>query len=775
MQSTFAPKMHVYDGYGSTEAGGIASNFKQDAKCVVHLQDMPELGYLTTDKPLARGLLWVHTPTIAMGYFRNEGQTTDSFKDINGDGRIFFNTGDIITYDAEKREIHVIDRAKNMFKLAQGCFVSPEALEGIYIGSPFVEQCFIYAEADREYVLAAVVVSESVLRHALPEEMHKSLSFAEICALPEAEDVVLKSLQELGRDRGVSAFEIPRAVLLEHVRWTPDTGTMTPSFKTNRIGLRAKYGPRLAQRYRRLEGGSLAESQGIIVDLTQSQLLNVVAGIAQPGARTQKVPTEEATFRSVLKRLTGHDCRQMSKSRLPDLGLDSVGMVQISSRCEKDLGVTLPYQLLYKSTLAEIEDYCEKAQQRRLFVSQGVDEAVNWEQECQLPLDLVTLLQASAKQGPLGVSPLNTFFLTGANGFLGIFLLQRLLAFSPDARVVALVRAANDDAALERLRQSATFHRVEHLDFARVQCVAGSLDKRLFGWDESRFGELADKVDAIVHNGCYVNGVLPYALLKDVNVGGTLECLRMSLSGTKKHDRRKRLIYVSSLSSLNPRERDEDSPLSVKGLNRMSGYGASKRVAEILLRRANVEHHYEVQVVRPGTISGSLHSGSCNPGDTITKLICGIAQLRAAPKMEEQLISLAPVEYVADVVVAVARYHQQPQQQNSFAVYNVFGTAISFEDVLHTMESVLSCAIKRVRIQEFVELIEHDPKNALAPLKSYFDGNNFPLQNDGDIVSENNTAKLRHACKLSVPVADAALVRKYVAFLKELNWMVLGE
>ncbi len=88
MQRTFAPPMLVFDGYGSTEAGAIASNFKQDENCVVHLQDMPELGYRTTDAPLSRGLLWVHTPTIAMGYYKNDGQTSESFKDVLGDGRM---------------------------------------------------------------------------------------------------------------------------------------------------------------------------------------------------------------------------------------------------------------------------------------------------------------------------------------------------------------------------------------------------------------------------------------------------------------------------------------------------------------------------------------------------------------------------------------------------------------------------------------------------------------------------------------------------------------
>lgn len=58
-----------------------------------------------------------------------------------------------------------------------------------------------------------------------------------------------------------------------------------------------------------------------------------------------------------------------------------------------------------------------------------------------------------------------------------------------------------------------------------------------------------------------------------------------------------------------------------------SGYGATKRVSEILVAAA-VARGLDAVVVRPGTIGGAQGSGACNPGDTITKLLLGCAQLR---------------------------------------------------------------------------------------------------------------------------------------------------
>ena len=101
--------------------GGIAVNGKVLMGTEIKLLDVPEMGYMATDLP-PRGELCIKTDTMISGYFNNEEETREKF--VDG----FFRTGDIVELVGPQR-VRIIDRKKNIFKLAQGEFVSPEQLE----------------------------------------------------------------------------------------------------------------------------------------------------------------------------------------------------------------------------------------------------------------------------------------------------------------------------------------------------------------------------------------------------------------------------------------------------------------------------------------------------------------------------------------------------------------------------------------------------------------------------------------------------------------------
>ena len=102
-------------------------------------------------------------------------------------------------------------------------------------------QVYIYAEGDKEYVLAVVVPNLANLENAVMDKhQQKFESYELLCKSIVAEDIVVQDFQKVAKEKGMSAFEVPRSIILESVRWSPNGGTLTPSYKTNRIGLRAK-------------------------------------------------------------------------------------------------------------------------------------------------------------------------------------------------------------------------------------------------------------------------------------------------------------------------------------------------------------------------------------------------------------------------------------------------------------------------------------------------------------------------------------------------------
>ena len=74
-------------------------------------------------------------------------------------------------------------------------------------------------------------------------------------------------------------------------------------------------------------------------------------------------------------------------------------------------------------------------------------------------------------------------------------------------KVICLVRAADDDRAVERLREATVGRGVwdeESVKSGRVEVVSGDLDRPRFGLDGATWMRVAGEVDAIIHNGALV-------------------------------------------------------------------------------------------------------------------------------------------------------------------------------------------------------------------------------------------------------------------------------
>ncbi|XP_022973650.1 long chain acyl-CoA synthetase 6, peroxisomal-like [Cucurbita maxima] len=229
----------VFEGYGMTETSCVISAMDPDdtlcghvgapnPACEIKLVDVPEMNYTSDDQPYSRGEICIRGPLVFKGYFKDEVQTRET---VDEDG--WLHTGDIGLWLPGGR-LKIIDRKKNIFKLAQGEYIAPEKIENVYAKCKFVTQCFVYGDSFNSSLVAVVSVDLETLKSWASSEGVQYNDIAQLCNDPRARAAVLADMDAVGREAQLRGFEFAKAVTLVHEPFTLENGLLTPTFKIKR-------------------------------------------------------------------------------------------------------------------------------------------------------------------------------------------------------------------------------------------------------------------------------------------------------------------------------------------------------------------------------------------------------------------------------------------------------------------------------------------------------------------------------------------------------------
>ncbi|KAI8630907.1 AMP-binding enzyme [Xylariaceae sp. FL1651] len=259
LRAAFGNSFH--SGYGLTESYAATScqsegdfslgnNGGPMPGVEICLESQPDLDYLVTDKPRPRGELLLRGPTMFREYYKNEDETK---KALEPDG--WFHTGDIVEID-EMGRIKIIDRKKNVLKLSQGEYISPERIENVYMGSSnLIAMAFVHGEGTQSTLVGIFGVDPTTFGPFASKVLKKTIAQEDIAAIKVAAkdrsviEAFLKHLDNIAKKHKFNGYERVRNCVLEIEPFSIENGLLTPTLKLKRPQIARKFKPDIERMY----------------------------------------------------------------------------------------------------------------------------------------------------------------------------------------------------------------------------------------------------------------------------------------------------------------------------------------------------------------------------------------------------------------------------------------------------------------------------------------------------------------------------------------------
>ncbi|WAQ97581.1 ACSL5-like protein [Mya arenaria] len=210
----------VLEGYGQTECGAI---------CTLQV---PGDGQIDD-----KGEVCIKGPNVFKGYIKDPVKTQEA---IDEDG--WLHTGDVGQW-MDNGCLKIIDRKKNIFKLAQGEYIAPEKIENVYVRSPHVAQSSL---------IAVIVPDPDTFPAFARDKLGLSGDMAELCNNEQVKKVIMEDITSVGKKAGLASFEQAKAIHLYPELFSVENELLTPTFKSKRNTLKVFFKKEIEEMYKDL-------------------------------------------------------------------------------------------------------------------------------------------------------------------------------------------------------------------------------------------------------------------------------------------------------------------------------------------------------------------------------------------------------------------------------------------------------------------------------------------------------------------------------------------
>ncbi|GGE66383.1 thioester reductase-like protein [Pedobacter psychrotolerans] len=243
--------------------------------------------------------------------------------------------------------------------------------------------------------------------------------------------------------------------------------------------------------------------------------------------------------------------------------------------------------------------------------------------------------------------------LTGATGFLGIHILKELLA-SDQGFVYCIVRGESNYQAESRLKCvfEQYYGDLSSYDCNRIIVLSGNLIDAKFDLPSSKYEQLTDEIDVIIHAAADTNLLKNYDRLCRTNVLSTANIIEFA-----RKRKLKAVHYVSTLAVSGYLPNGMHSQFSENDFNCnqlfMSSYEETKFDAEKLIREF-FKGGGEGRIYRSGHIAAESASAQFQSNiqqNRVFQIINGIILLKKIPVTYRESVAFSYVDIVSKAIV----------------------------------------------------------------------------------------------------------------------------
>jgi thioester reductase-like protein len=242
------------------------------------------------------------------------------------------------------------------------------------------------------------------------------------------------------------------------------------------------------------------------------------------------------------------------------------------------------------------------------------------------------------------------YFVTGATGFIGRRLVERLLE-NRQGKIYVLVRE-NSQGRLDDLLERWTMI-VGPTAAARIEPVIGDLRRPLLGIEKEQVEELRGKVNHFFHLAAVYDMTAPAERNTAVNVGGTTHAVELARAVDAKH-----LHHVSSIAVAGQYRGVFTEQMFDEGQRLPSPYHRTKFESERIVRE---QPYVPWRVYRPGIVVGDSQTGEMDKIDGPYYFFKAIERLRHLLPEWVPLVGIdlgytnvVPVDWVAGALEHIA-------------------------------------------------------------------------------------------------------------------------